>query len=75
MQILNQYFLLFKPSSYKIKKRVTLVVTLFLIVYKISSMKPFSYSIKALYSKLISIMKQPTQEYYNMRIILGLDSV
>ena len=60
-----------KPSPFKhIKKRVTFV-TLFLIVDKLPNMEPFSYSTKTLYSELISIMKQSTQEYYNMRNFLG----
>ena len=59
-----------KPSPFKhIKKRVTFV-TLFLIVDKLPNMEPFSYSTKILYSELISIMKQSTQEYYNMRNLL-----
>ena len=41
-------------------------------VDKLPNMEPFSYSSKILYSELISIMKQSTQEYYNMRSVLGL---
>ena len=41
-------------------------------VDKLPNMEPFSYSTKTLYSELISIMKQSTQEYYNMRSVLGL---
>lgn len=51
------------------------LVTLFLIVDKLPNMEPFGYSTKTLYSELISITKQSNQEYYNMRNILGLDSV
>ena len=40
-------------------------------VDKLPNMEPFSYSTKTLYSELISIMKQSTQEYYNMRNLLG----
>ena len=42
-------------------------------VDKLSNMEPFNDSSKTLYSELISIMKQSTQEYYNMRITLGLE--
>ena len=60
-----------KPSPLEhIKKRITIVI-LFLIVDKLPNMEPFSYSTKTLYSELISIMKQSTQEYYNMRNLLG----
>ena len=48
------------------------LVTLFLIVDKLPNMEPFSYSTKTLYSELISVMKQSTQEYYNIRSVLGL---
>ena len=41
------------------------------MVVKLPNMEPFSYSTKTLYSELISIMKQSTQEYYNMRNLLG----
>ena len=34
-------------------------------------MEPFNDSSKTLYSELISIMKQLTQEYYNMENLLG----
>ena len=46
---------------------------LFYGVDKLPNMEPFSYSTKILYSELISIMKQSTQEYYNMRMILDLE--
>lgn len=45
--------------------------TLLYGVYKLPNMEPFSYSTKILYSELISVMKQSTQEYYNMRNLLG----
>ena len=35
-------------------------------------MEPFNDSSKTLYRELISIIKQATQEYYNMRMILNL---
>ena len=53
------------------KKTITKVIVFFYGVDKLSNMEPFSYSTKTLYSELISIMKQSTQEYYNMRNILG----
>ena len=40
-------------------------------VDKLSNMEPFRYNAKTLYSELISIIKQSTQEYYNMRNLLG----
>ena len=51
----------------------TPIRSLFYGVDKLPNMEPFSYSTKTLYSELISIMKQSTQEYYNMRITLGLE--
>lgn len=39
-------------------------------------MKPFDKAIVpkiSLYSSLIHVMKQSTQEYYNMRLALGLE--
>ena len=41
-------------------------------VEKLSNMELFRYSAKTLYRELISHMKQSTQEYYNMRSVLGL---
>lgn len=65
-----------KPSPFKhIKKRVTFV-TLFLIVVKVPQQEPFDKDIissKYLYSILINTLKQSTQEYYNMRLVLGLE--
>lgn len=55
------------------KKDDNICYRLFYGVDKLSNMEPFSYSTKTLYSELISIMKQSTQEYYNMRITLGLE--
>ena len=49
------------------------LMPLFYGVDKLPKMEPFSYSTKILYSELISIMKQSTQEYYNMRMILDLE--
>ena len=61
-----------------IKKTVT-KVTVFFIVAKVMTLEPYDKDIIAQdnvsdnnYLKLISIMKQSTQEYYNMRMLLGL---
>lgn len=69
-----------KPSPFKhIKKRVTFV-TLFLIVVKVTILEPMipdkntcSPAGMSVYAELISIMKDSTREYYNMRIALGLE--
>ena len=69
-----------KPSPFKhIKKRVTFV-TLFLIVVNVTILEPIlpdkntcSLAGMSVYTELISIMKDSTQEYYNMSIALGLE--
>ena len=50
--------------------------SLFLIVVKVPQQEPFDKDIissKYLYSILINTLKQSTQEYYNMRLALGLE--
>lgn len=49
--------------------------TIGIFVDKLSNMEPFGYSAKTFYSELISIIKQATQEYCNMKIILKLECV
>lgn len=47
-------------------------MTSFFNVDKVPNMEPFRDNSKTFYSELISIIKQSTIEYYNMRNILGL---
>lgn len=45
-------------------------------VDKLPNKEPFDKAIVSkisLYSSLIHVMKQSTQEYYNMRLVLGLE--
>ena len=71
-----------KPSPFKhIKKRVTFV-TLFLIVDGVTILEPNDNEILSqimqsdnIYHRIVCVMKQSTQEYYNMRIILGLETI
>ena len=70
-----------KPSPLYIKKTVT-NVTVFFNVDEVTSLEPKDKGIVThgntlgnKYLRLISIMKQSTQEYYNMRTLLGLKSI
>ena len=60
-----------------IKKRDNICYPFF-NVNKLPNMEPFDKIIlpkNILYSNLVYVLKDSTFEYFNMRIILGLDSV
>ena len=67
-----------KALPINIKKTVT-NVTVFFNVVKVTNLEPFDKKILAkldskcnIYHKLVLTMKLATQEYYNMRMALGL---
>ena len=79
-KILRTHWSAFSPTLTLIKKTVT-NVTVFFIVDEVTILEPPYKKILAelgskcnIYHKLVLTMKLATQEYYNMRMVLGLVS-
>jgi hypothetical protein len=72
------------PTSSLIKKNLDIKSNSFLIVDGVTIFEPFEQSVdnetipqetlpNNIYQRIVHIMKQSTQEYYNMRMLLGFE--
>ena len=69
------------PTQLHNKRDVNISQHLFYGVDGVTILEPYDKEIVShdidsdnIYQRIVSIMKQATQEYYNMRIVLGLES-